>query len=159
MDEQNRTEQPKTEQKQETGLTVSATVDETGITAQLTSRKQIFCSVSGGTAAEKAILFKAMNNPEKRIADCINQVINAKDVVAEMIEIAHQETGEFEIVPRIVIIDDKGVGYQAVSTGIFSAMKKLIAVYGPPTWQDPIKLKILQISRSKDRKILTFDVV
>ena len=144
--------------EQETALAVSPQIDETGITAMLTSRKQIFCSVSGESAAEKAVMFKAMNNPDFRISEKINAVIEIKDIFAEMIEIVHKETGEIEVAPRVVMIDSAGRGYQAVSSGIFGALKKLIAVFGPPTWETPIKIKILQIER-KGKRILTFDVV
>ena len=157
-----KTKKPETEHQvtdqQETGLAVSATVDETGITAQLTSKKQIFSSIKGSTLAEKTALFRAMNNPDHRISDMINQVISVKDVFAEMIEIAHEETGELEVVPRVVLIDEEGKSYQSVSNGIFGAMKKLIAVFGAPTWETPIKIKIVQINNKKDRRILTFDI-
>ena len=159
-EKENGMEQNKTEQnvQQETALAVSPAVDDSGITAQLTSRKQVFCSVQADTAKGKTVMFKAMNNPDFRIADMINQTISVKDVYAEMIEITHEETGEIETAPRIVLIDADGKGYQAVSSGIFGALKKLIAVFGAPTWETPIKLKILQIER-KGKRILSFDVV
>lgn len=128
-----------------------------GFIADLTSAKTTFCSLAADTREEKANLFKAMNNPEKRLGDCINMVIMAKDIYCEVVDCLNQQTGEVTQCPRIVIIDDKGVGYQAVSIGIYSALKKIIQVFGAPTWNEPIPLEIKQITKG-DRKLLTFDV-
>lgn len=128
-----------------------------GFIADLTSAKTTFCSLSADTREEKANLFKAMNNPEKRLGDCINMVIMAKDIYCEVVDCLNQQTGEVTQCPRIVIIDDKGIGYQAVSIGIYSALKKIIQVFGSPTWNEPIPLEIKQITKG-DRKLLTFDV-
>jgi hypothetical protein len=121
------------------------------------TRVTSFCSLVATTPAQKAQLYKAMNNPEKRLGDCINMTINAKDIFAEVVECVNKDTGEAKKCPRIVIIDDKGVGYQCVSVGIFSAVKKLFQVFGLPTWQQPIKLKVVQITKG-DRKLLTLDI-
>lgn len=127
--------------------------------ADLTSQRvTMFCSMVAKDNKEKAILFKAMNNPDKRIGDCINMTIEAKDVFCEVVQCTNKETGETDTCPRIVLIDKNGVGYQAVSLGIFSALKKLIQIYGQPTWKDPVKIKVVQITKG-DRKLLTFDVV
>jgi hypothetical protein len=139
---------------------VTMTMDDNSkFIVDLTAPKTLtFCSMKADTPKAKASLFKAMNNPEKRIADCINEVINAKDLFCEVVQCTNKETGEITPCPRVVIIDDKGIGYQAVSLGVFSAFKKLIAVYGSPTWATPLKLKVKQITKG-DRKLLTFDVV
>lgn len=117
-----------------------------------------FCSVKGGDRKAKALVYNAMNNPTHRVGDCINKKIKVKDVLAEIIELANDETGELQQVPRVVLIDDKGESYQAVSTGIFNAVKKLIAVFGAPTWDEPIEVMVKQISLGKNQ-MLTLDVV
>lgn len=122
-----------------------------------TESPSIYCSVQGGTREAKALVYNAMNNPTHRVGDMINQVIAVKDVLAEQIEIANDETGEVSLAPRVVLIDDKGESYQAVSNGIYNAVKKLIAVFGAPTWDEPIPVRVKQISFGKNQ-MLTFDV-
>lgn len=117
-----------------------------------------FCSVQGGDRKAKALVYNAMNNPTHRIGDCINKKLKIKDVLAELIELESEETGEMQTVPRVVLIDDKGESYQAVSTGIFNAVKKAIAVFGAPTWDEPLEIEVKQISLGKNQ-MLTFDVV
>lgn len=131
--------------------------DNKNFVADLTSRQTTFCSLKANTLKEKAMLFKAMNNPANRIGDCINMTINAKDLFCEVVNCVNQQTGEVEACPRIVIIDDKGVGYQAVSLGVYSAIKKIIQVFGVPTWETPLPLVVKQITKG-ERKLLTFDV-
>lgn len=123
----------------------------------LTQRETAFCSMVAETNQEKAKLFVAMNNPEHRLGDCINMTIKAKDLFCEVVTCVNKETGESRKCPRIVIIDDKGEGYQAVSMGVYSAMKKLIAIFGAPTWSEPIPIKVKQVSKGQI-KMLTFDV-
>lgn len=125
--------------------------------ADLTQRQTMFCSFNPQDPKGKAQLFKAMNNPDKRLGDCINMTILAKDLFCEVVKCVNKETGEVDQCPRIVIIDEDGVGYQAVSLGVFSAVKKLMGVFGQPTWETPIPLVIKQITKG-EKKLLTLDI-
>lgn len=116
-----------------------------------------YCSMKAETPQEKAKLFAAMNNPEFRIADKINETIQAKDIFVEVVTVKNPETDEDTQAPRLVIIDKDGHGYQAVSLGLYSALKKLIAIFGAPTWETPLPLKIRQVKKGKN-SLLTFDV-
>lgn len=133
--------------------------DERFIMDLTAERKTQFCSMVPKNEDEEIVLFNAMNNPEKRIGDCINMTINVKHVFCEVVTCVNRETGETNMCPRIVLIDTDGVGYQAVSLGVFSALKKIFAIKGSPTtWKKPVKLQVIQITKG-DRKILTFNMV
>ena len=125
--------------------------------ADLTTAKTQYCSMVTDTDESKQKLFNAMNNPDKRIADMINMPIAVRDIYIEVVNCTNQETGEVTVCPRIVLIDDKGVSYQAVSIGIYSAVKKLIQVYGEPSWEKPVKVIVKNITKG-DRKMLTLNV-
>lgn len=133
--------------------------DDERMIVDLTERTTSYCSLVATTEDEKLTLYNAMNNPDKRLADMINEKIAVKDVFVEVVKCENRETGEKQSCPRIVLIDTNGVGYQCVSIGIFSALKKLFSVFGEPgTWSSPVTVKVKQISKG-DRKILTLDVV
>ncbi len=123
----------------------------------MTTAQMSFCSMTASTDEERGKLFNAMNNPDERLADHINKVISAKDLYVEIVNCTNEETGEITACPRIVIIDEKGVSYQCVSIGIYSALKKVIQVYGAPTWQKPVKLEVKQVTKGT-RKMLTLSV-
>lgn len=127
-----------------------------GFVGELTGRTTQFCSIVANTQKEKAVLYNVMNNPEKRIADCINMTINVKDIFAENV-VCTNDSGESKECPRIVLVDDKGVGYQAVSLGLFGAIKKLIGSFGAPTWETPIPVDVKQITKG-EKKLLTLEV-
>lgn len=133
-------------------------VDGVNFVVDLTNRTTQYCSMVANTPKEQAALFNAMNNPEFRLADCINETIKVKDVFVEVVNCANEDTGDVVACPRIVLIDSNNKGYQCVSVGIFSALKKLFGVYGEPTkWKAPINLKVKQITKGK-KQMLTLNV-
>lgn len=148
---------PTEENQAETAGTLMTMDEDSSFVADLTTRQTTFCSMVAKTVQEKALLFKAMNNPEKRLGDCINMKIMAKDLFCEVVTCINQQTGAMQDCPRMVIIDENGVGYQAVSLGVYSGIKKLIQVFGEPTWEEPLPLVVKQITKG-EKKLLTFDL-
>ena len=130
---------------------------ETSLTQEFTEQLDAFCSMTAETPEQKADLFNATNNPAHRISDYINATIKVRDVFCEMVNVTNRETGEISQCPRVVLIDENGEGYQAVSFGVFSALKKLMQVYGLPTWEPAIPIQVQQISKGTN-KMLTFSV-
>lgn len=125
--------------------------------ADLTSKEVSFCSMTAKTQEEKIKLYQAMNNPEKRLSECINLEIKMKDVYVEVVNLIDEITGQQIKAPRIVIIDDKGVGYTCVSIGIFSALKKVFQIFGVPTYDKPLTVVPTQLTRGAN-KILTLNL-
>lgn len=134
------------------------------------SNDMMFCSVDTQSQEGKAVAFKAMNNPDKQVADMVGKTINLVDVFAENVlmdkkdeagqPVVNPETGEIVKSPavRVVLIDDKGVSYSCVSTGIFNALQKLFYIYGTPHYDVPVKIEVKQINKGT-RRILTLDAV
>lgn len=117
----------------------------------------MYCSLKAGTREEKARVFNASNNPAHKVGDFINKVIMVRDVLCEVIEVENQETGMPDQAIRTVLIDANGETYQAVSQGIFTALKKAIQMFGAPTWDEPLPCLIKQVPVGKG-SMLTFDV-
>ena len=67
------------------------------------------------------------------------------------------EDGTVEQAPRIVLIDDKGESYQCVSNGVWGSLKKMFAVYGAPTYEEPINVVVKQV-KVKRGTMLTLEV-
>ena len=139
-------------------MTEQTSIEKVNLSQELSQNAStVYCSVKGGDRLTKAKVYNAMNNPEHKVGDMINKTINVKDVLVEIIELANEETGEVEEAPRVVLIDDKGQAYQAVSQGIFSAVKNAIQVFGAPTWEEPLPCLIKQVP-VKSGSMLTFDI-
>ena len=124
---------------------------------ELITSPKSFCSMAVTSNEERKALYRAMNNPDKRLKDCINLTINVRDIYVETVELTNPETGELLPNQRIVLIDTDGVSYQCVSVGIFSALKKLIQLFGAPTWDDGLPVVVKQINK-KDRSMLTLEL-
>ena len=85
-------------------------------------------------------------------------VIAIEDVLVEIVELENDETGELQKAPRIVLIDDNGKSYQCVSVGIMSGLKRIFKLFGPPTWEEPVKMKIKQITKGK-KQMLSLEAI
>lgn len=117
----------------------------------------VYCSVQGGDRKTKALVYNASNNPEHKVADFINKTIMVKDVLVELIQVENEDSGEMEEAPRVVLIDKDGKAYQAVSAGMFNAIRKAIQIFGQPTWEEPLPMLIKQITVKKG-SMLTAEV-
>lgn len=117
----------------------------------------MYCSIQGASMEAKKAVFNASNNPDHRIADYINKKIVVRDVLAERIDLADEETGEVHEGVRVVLIDKDGKSYQAVSTGIYSALRRAVAIFGEPTWEEGIPIIIKQVQVGKG-SMLTFEI-
>lgn len=148
----------------------STAIEQVNLSQELSENAtSVYCSVQGGDRKTKALIYNAANNPEHKVADFINKTIMVKDILVEMIELPKtdgkdneilDENGQpiLEVAPRIVLIDDKGKAYQAVSAGMLSAIKRAIQIFGSPTWDEPLPMLIKQVS-VKNGSMLTVDVV
>ena len=128
--------------------------------AELSNKREVqYCSIKPQTEEDEILLFIAMNKPKYRLKDFITKTIELKDVFCEMLNCVNKETGEVNAAPRIVLIDPKGVGYQCVSLGIFSAIKKIFSIKGDPsTWKKPIKIEVQQITKGVN-SMLTINMI
>lgn len=128
-----------------------ATAGTTGIAAldKLTGAQVSYCSMSAETNEEKLKLFKAINDTDKRLSDVVNTVIMLKDIYAEQVNFVDEETGEITPGVRIVLVDDKGTSYGCASQGVFNAISKLISIFGEPTWEPALPVKVKEIKKGK----------
>ena len=118
----------------------------------------MFCSFQPKTDDDRALLFNAMNAPDVKISDHIGQELTVRDVIVEPVEIVDDNSSEVRTSPRVILIDMDGHTYSAVSYGIYNALRRLVALYGLPTWERGIPVRVRQISRGSNR-IFTLDVV
>lgn len=120
---------------------------------------QPYCSMQVTDEKSASMLFKAMNQPDDSLGDHINETIDVTNIFIQPVPMANQETGEMNVVPRIVLFDVEGKTYVTVSKGIYNALKNMCAIVGTPeTWKAPVTIKVGQ-RQIKERRMLTFDVV
>ena len=123
---------------------------------------RMYCSLKDdGTMESKGRIFNAINAPDEKLAEHIGEVISLQNIVAHPIKLADEETGEIIESLRVVLIDDKGKSYEAVSGGVANAINRILQIFGQPeTWDKPIKVKAKQkATRNGNNKVTTLEVV
>lgn len=133
------------------------------LAADLTAPSDRWCSFEAEDDNSRALLFNITNQTTEAISDHIGEEILVSHIYAEIITIESVDdmTGEAsrKPVPRVVLITTDGLGYGAVSIGIYKAVKTLFSYFGlPSTWNTPRRLKLRQINRG-ERRLLSFDVL
>ena len=125
------------------------------------AESMMYCSLpNSGSMKDKAAIFNAVNSPDKRISDCIGETINLANIVAHPIKLVDEESGELMDAMRMVLISDKGVSYEAVSSGLVNAVQRILQIFGQPdTWDEPIPVKPIQKgTRNGNNKVTTLKV-
>ena len=115
------------------------------------SEKECFCSICPETLEDKKKLFNALESCDIVLFDIVGQEINMKDVYCEKTSVLDDETGEVKPKYRTIIFDTDGKTYAIGSYGIYNIMKRIIAIYGAPTWEDGLKVKVIK-QKVKDGK-------
>lgn len=107
---------------------------------------------------DKKVIANAIVSADHKLGDFINKVIRVKDLYIEPTEFFNEETGETSNGHRVILFDENKTSYETCSTGVYNALKRIVSVYGFPTWEVPIEMEIKQIQR-KERKIMTIKIV
>lgn len=118
----------------------------------------IFCSFSPDSVEGKKALYKAITNPDHKITDMVGKEIAIRDVVVATCQFVDEETGETTPGNRTILIDTNGVSYGCSSTGVYNALRNLIAIFGHPTWADGLSVRVGQISKGVNR-IITLEII
>lgn len=119
--------------------------------ADITGGSGGFCSMQAEDNAAKVTLFNACSNPEK-ISSMIGKQIKMIHFFVEVIQTVSEQSGELVNVPRVVIIDEKGKGYQGVSIGLYNSVKRVVAMFGlPETWDKAHTVEVQQIELKSGR--------
>ena len=125
------------------------------------ANSNIFTTIEGTDRKSKVKVYNAISAPDKKIAECIGEVIEIKDFVVHEVQVLDENTGELNNLLRTVIISSDGTSYEAVSIGIANSLQRLIAFLGKPSeWDEPVKVKIKQKkTRNGDNKVTLLEIV
>ena len=118
-----------------------------------------YCSKIAESEEEKKDLFNALETCDALLNDCVGQEIDIKDVYCEEREITDEETGEIKKKYRTILFDMNGQTYATGSYGIFNIMRKLMAIYGMPTWKNGLKVKVAKRPIGNGKSTLTLTLV
>lgn len=118
-----------------------------------------YCSIKGDSREALVAMYNAINSPDHKLSDFVGKKLNIIDISIERVENMNEETGEMAANARVVLIDENGESYNCVSSGIYSAIKKLVAVFGEPTWEPALPVEVQNLSTKKGRKTMTLKAI
>ena len=116
-----------------------------------------------GDRAQAVRIYNALNNPSDRVANHINEVLSIRDYLIEITTIEDVDSmgnglGTYTKVPRVVLVTEDGTSYQAVSFGMYTAIRNVVAVCGDAPWEPAVQLKVKQVP-TKRGSMLTCEMV
>jgi len=107
---------------------------------------KIYSSVKATTVEERKTVYNALEKCDILLNDIIGTEINVKDFY---IEERHKEetdetTGEIKKVVkyRTILFDTDGKTYATGSYGVYNALRRICLVYGEPTWNEGVLVKV-----------------
>lgn len=121
----------------------------------------MYCSLKAESFESKASIYNALNSPDAKISECINMVLEIRDVIAHEVQLVDQNTGEITKCLRTILVDKDGKTYQAVSVGVANSLNRIFQIFGEPsTWTKSIKLKPVQkVTNNGTNKVTLLEVV
>lgn len=123
------------------------------------SKARVFCSVNAETEEEKKKLFNTLEQCDALLNDCVGTEIEIKDVYCEEREVVDEDTGEVKTKFRTILFATNGQTYATGSYGIFNVIKKIIQIYGFPTWENGIKVKVAKRPIKDGKQTLTLNLL
>lgn len=123
------------------------------------TNSESYCSIKGDSREALVAMYNAINSPDHKLSDFVGKKLNIKDISIERVENMNEETGEMVANARVVLIDENDESYTCVSSGIYSAIKKLVSVFGEPTWEPALPVEVQNLSTKKGRKTMTLKAI
>lgn len=121
-------------------------------------QKRVFSSKKTDTIEDKKALFNALEECDFLLNDCVNKEITIKDFYIEEYENVN-ESGEVVNKYRTIIFDTDGKTYATGAYGIYNSIKKLIMVYGYPTYEKGVKVQITKKKTKNNKESLSLKLL
>ena len=105
---------------------------------------EMFSSIKADTFKGKLESLAAITSSTP-ISENLNKVIKLKHVVVQKVEMPEEKTGELKPQPRIILIDEAGKAYHAISNPLYRDVKNILMMAGHPNdWEFAVPVKIEQ---------------
>jgi len=118
-----------------------------------------YCSVKDDNTREsKVARYNAMSGADAKLSDHLKEPLDIVDIMAHPVTFTDTKTGEAIQSIRTVLIDVNGKRYQAVSGGVAASLQKIMAVFGPPHWDEPLTMIVDQETTRQGYKVMTISL-
>ena len=93
------------------------------------------------------------------LTEQVNKELRIANIVVQEVTLTDDETGEVTQAARTVLVNDKGEAFHAVSKGVLTSVRNILAVAGDPdSWDGPLVVVPTQEGRAP-RQYTTLKIV
>lgn len=118
----------------------------------------IYSTIKTDDRAGQMQLLSAVTDAQP-LNENLDKRINLRHVVFQATELADDETGEVTDVVRIILIDEDGTAYAAISGGLLKSLQNIIGIMGnPSTWTEPLPITVAEVRSKNNSKNRFFTV-
>lgn len=104
----------------------------------------VFSTIVGDDFETRVKVLNAVTDSTP-LEDKVGGVINLRNYIVQSVELQDSETGELVETARVVLIDDDGTAYHAISKGAILALRALSNILpAPHTWPRPVAMRVLK---------------
>ena len=134
------------------------------------TNRETFCTMNLADEDNKISLYNSLQGCDVRLNDIKGTVLSVVEVFIEKKEVAErdektdeiiydEETGEVKtkIKYRTILFDDEGKTYVSSAYGIYNSLRQIISIFGNPSKDNIIKVKVgtKKLNNGKESLILT----
>lgn len=106
---------------------------------------KIYTSVKANNVEDKKSIYNALEKCDVLLNDIVGTEINIKDFyIEERHKNEADENGEVKVITkyRTILFDTEGKTYATGSYGVYNALRRICMVYGEPTWNEGVMVKV-----------------
>lgn len=128
------------------------------------SDKKMFSTLKSDNIEDKIKLYNSLQKCDIRINDIVGQEIEFSDIFIEE-KPTHEideATGEVKAENRkfrTILFGTDGSTYVSSAYGVYNSLKNIIAIFGFPTSENPIKVKVAKRPTQSGRETLILVIV
>lgn len=106
---------------------------------------KIYTSVKANNVEDKKSIYNALEKCDVLLNDIVGTEINIKDFyIEERHKEESDENGEVKVITkyRTILFDTEGKTYATGSYGVYNALRRICMVYGEPTWNEGVMVRV-----------------
>lgn len=101
-----------------------------------------YSSIEGDDFDTKLTVLEAMTD-SLPISKNLDKVIQVRNIIVQQVEMLDEKSGELKAQPRVILVDEDGRAFHAISAPLFRDVENWLGMLGKPsTWKGALPVKV-----------------
>lgn len=102
-----------------------------------------YSSMKSETFADRIKVSTALSSSAPIADTILARPINLTHVIIQAADMTNEQTGEAQVVPRVVLITEDGKAYHGISGPLYRDVTNLLGIAGDPArWPEPVTVQV-----------------